>query len=433
MSRWRIIVGDLRGDVLNEFGDGYFHGVFCDPPYGFSPDGRARTWDDLEAGKGKGFMGTAWDAAVPGASFWRTVLRVVRPGAHVLAFGGTRTYHRLASAIEDAGFEVRDMLSWLYSSGFPKSLNVSKAIDAAAGVEREVVGQKYVTNITRKNGLGAGNFVGGVIQSGVVDVTAPATAEAVRWSGYGTALKPAHEPIVLARKAPDATLAETCRVHGCGALAIDDSRVPYADDADRAALTAMVDAIRAKGGVRNESWANHSDLSGANPAHENGRWPANVLFDEKAATELDQVEARASRFFYVAKANRRERDAGCETLNRKTPGECTNRVDGSDGLNSPRAGAGRTSGAQNDHPTVKPIKLATYLARLILPPKGPHPRRILVPFSGSGSEMIGAILAGWDEVVGVESSDHYAEIAKHRLRHHLAVGQASLFDETNDE
>ena len=399
--RWRIVQADLRtADMVQLVGSGY-HAVLCDPPYGLSHDGKARTWDDLDGADGRGFMGKAWDAAVPGATFWRNVRRCLRPGAHLLAFGGTRTYHRLACAVEDAGFEVRDMLSWIYGSGFPKSLNVRTATN------NEV------------------------------------------WSGYGTALKPACEPAVLARKPLSGTVAANALEHGCGALAIDASRIAYASEADRAAMSAGVEAIRAKGGQWEHSWANTCDLSGANPAHAAGRWPANVLLDEAAAAMLDEQSGEsvstpfranvasggilpfsfrtaggfsdsggASRFFYTAKASRSEREAGCDELppvvRRITDGH------GRGEINTSKASDGgvrENRPTANHHPTVKPIELATYLARMLLPPPGPEPRRILVPFSGSGSEMIGAVLAGWDEVVGVEMSQEYIAIATARLKH----------------
>ena len=445
--RWRIVQADLRNaDLMQLVGSGY-HAVLCDPPYGLAPDGKARTWDDLDGADGRGFMGKAWDAAVPGATFWRNVRRCLRPGAHLLAFGGTRTYHRLVCGIEDAGLEVRDQLAWLYGSGFPKSHDVSKAIDAAAGAEREVVGHRHVTNAAQGKGLGHGSLVGGKVQAGLIDVTAPATPEAVRWNGYGTALKPAHEPIVLAREPLDGTVAHNALTHGCGGLAIDASRVAYASDADREALAKAVELVRAKGGVRNNSWANTSDLSGANPASEKGRWPANVLLDEAAAEMLDEQSGErpgmsgggkhregygggmfgsidcthtargdtggASRFFYVAKANRSEREAGCDAFERHIVGSLQG---GGTDANDP-VSKRFTKVASNVHPTVKPIELATYLARMLLPPPGPEPRRILVPFSGSGSEMIGAVLAGWDEVVGVEMSEEYIAIATARLKH----------------
>jgi site-specific DNA-methyltransferase (adenine-specific) len=225
---------------------------------------------------------------------------------------------------------------------------------------------------------------------------------------------------VLARKPLAGTVAANALEHGCGALAIDASRIAYASEADRAAMSAGVEAIRARGGVLENSWKNSSDLSGANPAHAAGRWPANVLLDEAAAAMLDEQSGEsvstpvrahvstgailpfsfrtaggfsdsggASRFFYVAKASRSEREAGCEG---------------------------------NAHPTVKPIALTTYVARLLLPPPGARPRRLLVPFSGSGSEVIGALLAGWDEVIGIEIDDEYRRIAEARIAHWMARG-----------
>ncbi len=448
---WRLIAGDLRAGALDELELESFDAVMCDPPYGLSPDGRARTWDDLGAGQGRGFMGKAWDAAVPGAMFWRGVLRVLRPGAHVVAFGGTRTYHRLACAVEDAGFEVRDMLSWLYGSGFPKSHDVSKAIDAAAGAEREVVGHKFGVRGADETGYANAVPAGmvGVRQVRVdVPITVPATPEAARWSGYGTALKPACEPAVLARKPLAGTVAANALEHGCGALAIDASRIAYASEADRAAMSAGVEAIRAKGGQWEHSWANTCDLSGANPAHENGRWPANVLLDEAAAAMLDEQSGEsasgahparrgptmgyggdkgtnygvrevtdsggASRFFYTAKASRGEREAGCEGLDRRN-------VFGANGAGL--VGISNTrEPTSNHHPTVKPLALTTYVARLLLPPPGARPRRLLVPFSGSGSEVIGSLLAGWDEVIGIEIDDDYRRIAEARIAHWVARG-----------
>lgn len=404
--RWRIVQADLRtADMVQLVGSGY-HAVLCDPPYGLSPDGKARTWDDLDGADGRGFMGKAWDAAVPGATFWRNVRRCLRPGAHLLAFGGTRTCHRLVCGIEDAGLEVRDQLAWLYGSGFPKSHDVSKAIDASAGAERKVVGHRHVTNAAQGKGIGHGSLVGGKVQAGLIDVTVPATPDAARWNGYGTALKPAHEPIVLAREPLDGTVAHNALTHGCGALAIDASRVgtskcvPWSP---RSRTDRIFGAYGAQSGTE----------TGHDPNI--GRWPANVLLDEAAAEMLDERDTGgASRFFYIAKASRGEREAGCDEL----PTLATVRYSVGQGQGPLPQQTPRKATAQgNHHPTVKPIELATYLARMLLPPPGPEPRRILVPFSGSGSEMIGAVLAGWDEVVGVEMVEEYIAIATARLKH----------------
>jgi site-specific DNA-methyltransferase (adenine-specific) len=194
--------GDCRV-VLRGLPEGSVDAVVTDPPYEL------------------GFMGRGWDRTgiAYDVAMWAECLRVLKPGGHLVAFGGTRTHHRMICAIEDAGFEVRDCLMWLYGSGFPKSLDVSKAIDKAAGAVREVVG-KQRTNV----GMQGGNFTAGS-QSGDVDITTPATPEAAQWQGFGTALKPAWEPICLARKPLAGTVAETVLAHGTGALNIDGCRI----------------------------------------------------------------------------------------------------------------------------------------------------------------------------------------------------------------
>jgi site-specific DNA-methyltransferase (adenine-specific) len=346
----------------------------------------------------------------------RECLRVLKPGGHLLAFGGTRTYHRMACAIEDAGFEVRDSIHWIYGSGFPKSMNVEKA--------------------------GAGEA----------------------WQGWGTALKPAHEPIVVARKPLIGTVAANVQAHGTGALNIDGTRVAYASEADFAKLSAGVQAIKERGGSMENSWKNSSDLSGANDASTIGRWPANILLnhspecgDECAedcpVAEMDrqsgvskskptrigqrggrgfgmfdhEKSAKAigtwpadpgggsSRFFpcfkYEAKAGRKERERGCESLPAKTGAQAVEREEGSDGLNSPRAGAGRTAAAvRNVHPTVKPIELMRWLVKLVTPPSGV----VLDPFTGSGTTGVACVLEGFD-FIGFEQSAEYVEIAEARI------------------
>lgn len=373
-------------DALRAMPDNSFHGCLTDPPYGLS------------------FMGHQWDHGVPSAEVWREVLRVLRPGAHVLAFGGTRTSHRLTCAIEDAGFEIRDCMMWLYGSGFPKSHDVSKALDR--------------------------------------DAAAGATEAARQWAGHGTALKPAWEPIIVARKPLEGTVAQNVQRWGCGALAIDASRVGHSEPAKTASRTAPRYSGRTMAnGVRG---GEQSTIASADPL---GRWPANVIFDEEAGAVLDAqsgtLQARgnktpstsknkkalgavygkygpassgpeynrndsggASRFFYCAKASRKERDAGLEEFaeqqtQKLNPG----------GIAARREAAGLGLG-RNIHPTVKPLALTTYLARLILPPV--EGSRLLVPFCGSGSEMLGGLRAGWSHVEGIDSWDVAVKIARAR-------------------
>lgn len=367
-------------DALRAMSDNSFHGCFTDPPYGLS------------------FMGHQWDHGVPSAEVWREVLRVLRPGAHLLAFGGTRTFHRLTCAIEDAGFEVRDCMSWLYGSGFPKSLDVGKAVP--------------------------------------------------EFAGHGTALKPAWEPVIVARKPLEGTVAQNVQRWGCGALAIDASRVEV--------IGKKSEGGRTSGGVasKSDTRAIGSGIKSGSNDDGLGRWPANVILDEEAGAALDAqsgtLQTRgnkapststkalgaaygkygpassgpeynrndsggASRFFYCAKASRTERDAGLEGFEPASGGEATHREDDSPGTQSPRAGAGRNGGSRNVHPTVKPLALATYLARLILPPV--EDTRLLVPFCGSGSEMIGGLRAGWSHVEGIDAWDVAVSIARARLAH----------------
>ncbi len=278
MSQHAIELGDVI-EVLRGYQDNSFDAVLCDPPYGLS------------------FMGKKWDYDVPQSALWAEVLRVCKPGAALIAFSGTRTYHRTVVQIEDAGWEIRDQLAWMYGSGFPKSMNVSIALDKAAGAEREVIGEKrtpdgklYSARVPNSNGAYneecAHSALSGQTKHNT-QLTAPATEAAQQWAGFGTALKPAFEPAVLARKPLEGTMVANVTRWGVGALAIDPCRVGYASDADKAKMSDGVEKIRAKGGVMEGSWKNSSDLSGANPASDLGRWPANVILDEEAGAALD--------------------------------------------------------------------------------------------------------------------------------------------------
>lgn len=392
--------------------DNSFHGCLTDPPYGLS------------------FMGHMWDHGVPSAEVWREVLRVLRPGAHLLAFGGTRTFHRLTCAIEDAGFEIRDCMMWLYGSGFPKSLDVSKAIDNAAGVPPTVVGSRVLTGsaaltTAEKGGTYASN-TSGAGRRKTVDVTRATSRAAKRFEGYGTALKPAWEPIIVARKPLSGTVAQNVQRWGCGALAIDACRVGHDEPAKTTARTAPRYSGRTMAnGVRG---GEQSNVAGPDPL---GRWPANVILDEEAGAVLDVqsgllhahgkkrrgdglgFHGGPARFFYCAKASRKERDAGLEGFEKVTRAEQTRRKEGSAGSKNPAAGSGSTEGGRNVHPTVKPLALTTYLARLILPPV--EGSRLLVPFCGSGSEMLGGLRAGWSHVEGIDAWDVAVNIARARL------------------
>jgi site-specific DNA-methyltransferase (adenine-specific) len=345
-------------DTLKLMADSSVDSIVTDPPYGLS------------------FMGKKWDYDVPSVEIWAECLRVLKPGGHLLAFAGTRTQHRMAVRIEDAGFEIRDVIAWVYGSGFPKSLDVSKAIDKAAGAEREVVGR----NPNDRDANSAIDFNG----KGNGFITAPATEAARQWQGWGTALKPALEPITVARKPLGGTVAANVLEHGTGALNIDGCRV---------------------GGV------------------ESGRWPANLIHDGSdevlagfpvtksgaltgGTNEYQSSEGSAARFFYCAKASKKDRDAGLEGFEEKAaPASSGNRLERMGSKSGPRA---------NIHPTVKPTDLMGYLCRLVTPPGG----IVLDPFMGSGSTGKAAVREGF-RFIGCEMSPEYMAIADARIAFEL--------------
>ena len=328
-------------DVLKTLADNSVDAVVTDPPYGLS------------------FMGKKWDYDVPSVDVWAECLRVLKPGGHLLAFAGTRTQHRMAVRIEDAGFEIRDMIAWLYGSGFPKSMDVSKAIDKAAGAEREVVGKRTDGRYAYLGcDITGGKTVGGV--SGVKEIgviTAPATDAARQWSGWGTALKPAMEPITVARKPLIGTVAENVLTHGTGAINVDGCKV------GNEVLPAAT-AGQAKIGTFERGLMITPERT--------GRWPANVIHD--GSEEPVGLLGDAVRFFYCAKASKRDRGKG------------------------------------NNHPTVKPTDLMRYLVRLVTPPGGV----VLDPFMGSGSTGKAAVLEGFG-FIGIEREEQYVEIARVRI------------------
>jgi site-specific DNA-methyltransferase (adenine-specific) len=256
-------------ELLKSLPDASVDSVVTDPPYEL------------------GFMGKAWDNSgiAYNVELWKECLRVLKPGGHLLAFSGSRTYHRIAVAIEDAGFEIRDSIHWTYGSGFPKSLNVSKAIDKAAGAEREVVGYSKGVAVEDNQGHGgiARGGVGIVQKSADIPITAPATVEAQQWQGWGTALKPSHEPIVIARKPLEGTVANNVLTHGTGALNIDGSRVAHQSEADRASATPQgkVTSNLSAGSAPDVNDEGRKDVE--RPDTSLGRWPANTIITHSSA------------------------------------------------------------------------------------------------------------------------------------------------------
>jgi site-specific DNA-methyltransferase (adenine-specific) len=405
-------------DILPTLPDNSIDSIVTDPPYEL------------------GFMGKKWDSSgiAYSVELWQQCLRVLKPGGHLLSFGGTRTYHRVAVAIEDAGFELRDSIAWLYGSGFPKSLDVSKAIDKQAGAEREAVtevisdifGDQEVQKKLANPGSTADRLaMGNNWQDNPVE-TKPATPEAQQWQGWGTALKPAFEPVIVARKPIEGTVANNVLKWGTGGLNIDGSRIATDEVKEQEAKRK---AYENSYGGYDGGIARHN---GSGTSHTQGRWPANIILDPYTAELIDQqsgniktgkVEAHhnqsgkeagiygayaarqsergygdsggASRFFYVAKASKRDRNEGLEQT--------------------------------NFHPTVKPTSLMEYLIKLVTPPNG----TVLDPFTGSGSTGKAAILQGFD-FIGIEMTEEYLPIIEGRLKHAEAK-VAERIKETADQ
>lgn len=366
-----------------------------------------------------GFMGKSWDSTgiAYSVKMWDEALRVLKPGGHLLAFSGSRTYHRMACAIEDAGFEIRDQIMWVYGSGFPKSLDVSKSIDKQAGVERERV--DYVGGIASGQNNYGGN---GTVHVGTKVGNEAITDKAKEWSGWGTALKPAHEPIVLARKPLIGTVATNVIIHGTGALNIDGSRVDYESQSDKEKAL-KGDAFKRKD-VSDKGWSRPwmSDQNkidqlnrAAKERADQGRWPANFIHDG-----LDENWAR---FFYCAKASKKDRNEGLDDFDEQQS------VGGGGGigdyLNDVNSASGKFGSekapSKNNHPTVKPTELMRYLVRLVTPPNG----TVLDPFMGSGSTGKAAILERFS-FIGIDQSADYLEIATARIKHAQELIESQL-------
>jgi len=473
-----------------------FHAILCDPPYGLEFMGKK--WDSFSDSTNSALGGQSPRNKIPGTPFkrrgkpisgwcekdrlmakknyyefslnWALAIKEhLLPGAYLLVFGGTRTFHRLACALEDAGFEMRDtIMCWAYGQGFPKSLNVSKQLEGIYGKQSKAfntAGKGDRPDIQEPIGPNK------QFRSDYGYKFEPTSDAAKTWDGYGTALKPAIEPLIVARKPIEGTVAENCLKYGSGVLNIDGGRIkgtvssnPIVRNAKGFESVGLIQGETGKGVVSHGRWPSNLILQHSPECVLNGTkkhkslgytkpdgtetvedWdcvegcPVRKLDEQSGELKSGQLlsyhkrtgdsiigtfkirdrsdeeknfggdSGGASRFFYnvdwsneieerlgiadpvryCAKASRAERDAGC--------------------------GIGSGNIRNNTHPTVKPINLIRYLATLLLPPKECAPRRILVPFAGSGSELIGAMQAGWDEIVGVEREKEYCELAETRL------------------
>ena len=437
----------LKGDCLKklkELKDNSVDSVVTDPPYHltsivkrFGKEDSAKAQygtDGAFQRASKGFMGKEWDGGDIAfrPDVWEECYRVLKPGGHLLAFSHSRTYHRMGVAVEDAGFEIRDQIMWIYGSGFPKSHNIGKSVDKLLGNEREVIGTKGLNSF---KGTTMRNHYGDYNKS--FDEVNKLDRGFTPYEGWGTALKPAHEPIVMARKPFKGTVAQNVLEWGTGGININESRIGYNDNDDP----------RIGKGYEWESKAEPFGEAKTTEKKEGwntqGRFPANIIFDEEAGKILDEQSGTtksskrgahnnkktehtntytppeaiygdhntygdtggASRFFYCPKAQKKDRNEGIEHLPIKRPDTRTDK-----GM-----GSFTEKGVQpqhNSHPTVKPTDLMTYLVRLVTPKGG----TVLDPFMGSGSTGKASVREGMN-FIGIEREDEYMEIAKTRIEH----------------
>jgi site-specific DNA-methyltransferase (adenine-specific) len=366
-------------------------------------------------------MGKAWDYDVPETDIWMQVHDVLKPGAHLLSFFGSRTYHRGAIPIEDAGFEIRDQLMWLYGSGFPKSHNIGKAADKLQGNEREVVGVSKNEKDFRDLGKNT-KEIHGLDKLGVGVSASRKSINITKgnseWEGWGTALKPAHEPIVMARKPFKGSVAKNVLEHGTGGINIDGSRI----EGDSDAKTRVRKAGSEFG--QNSGWNDHKNVDTIYDPSQ-GRYPANVMHD--GSEVMQDVFSDKSRYFYCAKASKKDRDEGLENFEEKmmgmSNGAQSHGEDYSPSKTAEHIGLNRVIARKNTHPTVKPTELMRYLCRLVTPKGGV----VLDPFMGSGSTGKAAMMSGF-KFVGIELNQEYFDIACARLEAVQNNIQGDMFD-----
>jgi site-specific DNA-methyltransferase (adenine-specific) len=414
-------------DVLRTLPDNSVDSVVTDPPYGLADHTPAivakalGAWlggDREHVPDGRGFMGRDWDRFVPPPAVFDECIRVLKPGGFLLSFAGSRTVDLMTTSIRFAGFEIRDSIAWLYGSGFPKSLDVSKAIDKAGGAEREVIGRRVHPTLKNPANVKSRAYHVESLDSDANaeswPITAPATEAAQQWQGWGTALKPAFEPIVVARKPLTGTVASTVLEYGTGALNIDGCRV--GDGGQLKWVTPR--GMGSENSFADDAWTQAQGRPHAEAtASVIGRWPTNVVLDESQAAELDKQtgslaacggpkstahtdgmfglgqpgrvyadEGGASRFFptfrYQAKAPARER---------------------------PKDADGK------GHPTVKPLELMRWLVRLVTPPGG----TVLDPFAGSGTTAEACLLEGF-QCIAIERDADYLPLIVNRINRRIA-------------
>jgi DNA modification methylase len=350
----------FRGDNLKclmALEDNSVDSVVTDPPYGLS------------------FMGKKWDHDVPSVKFWKEVYRVLKPGGHVLSFGGTRTYHRMTINIEDAGFEIRDQIMWIYGSGFPKSHNIGKVVDKIQGNDRKIIGK------IKSHDIRGGGLLHSLTEKRET-INLDITEGSSEYEGWGTALKPANEPICVARKPlSEKTVALNVIKHGTGSLNIEGSKIG-------------IESVVAQG------FGNTGFVSSEN---HKGRFPSNVIMDQITRNELGEDQKK---FFYCPKVSKKERNMGLHFLDEKKT-QVSDLPQDSRNVSFENG----TKERKNIHPTVKPVDLMRYLIKLVTPKSGV----VLDPYMGSGSTGIGALIEDFN-FIGMEMDQEYFEIAKQRIQ-----------------
>jgi DNA modification methylase len=403
---YKIHTGDNR-QILKTLADNSIDAIVTDPPYGID------------------FLGKAWDANTGALETYEECLRVLKPGGHILAFSAARTYHHLAITLESAGFEIRDQIMWIYSSGFPKSQDIGKSIQRSLGVEetKKATGPKSTTprKNNYKNTLAEAQGNDRIISDDYddVEIVVVTDPEAQAWQGWGTQLKPAHEPICLARKPIKQSIAKNCQEWGTGALNIDAARVPYEGDKPKPATYKNGISYREHTEELYEKSVEHA-TERVQEYNEAGRFPSNVLGD---------IAEEYQKYFYCPKVSRQERHIGFPEDSKganidanthgKTPfcDDCQKTFNGSNdhsacdpALKTFKEKRNQNAPDGNNHPTVKPVELMKYLIKLITPPGG----TVLDPFNGSGTTGMAAVELGFD-YIGCELDPAYVEISLKRI------------------
>lgn len=405
----KLLLGDCL-DKLKELEDNSIDSIVTDPPYGLS------------------FMGKQWDYDVPSQEIWEECMRVLKPGGHLLSFAGSRTYHRMAVRIEDAGFEIRDQIMWVYGSGFPKSYNIGKAVDEKLGNTREVIGEKHRGDVQLAKQNGSGYLADPANRNNTKQFgygTEIITKGNTEWEGWGTALKPAHEPIVMARKPlSEKSIAENVLKHGTGGINIDDSRIPTNDNLGGGSTNGSVLDIEGfdrpwmhdeekmkEFGEKMKQKVEHAETL--------GRFPANIIFDEEAGKLLDEQSGTSKS---TGGRSGNKNGVGSNGIYGQYNGEVRDENPGFGDVGGasrffycPKTSKSeRNEGTDNNHPTVKPTDLMLYLIRLVTPKDG----TTLDPFMGSGSTGKAAIRGGF-EFIGIEREEEYFQIAESRINYEI--------------